>query len=422
MSTQTTPQTGETVIPKTKRDRSLDFLKGFACIQMLIAHSPVIFFDTPGSIWIRALCGYATTIFFGISGITALIQIKHYGIKATLGIYVWLYFLGVSMVFLVFHTDNLDHIFIVEMLQIIALGCIMLILLESYVAPNRWGYLAISLVFIALKFLIDAWGANQLQPWPLPRALVTPVPGLLHYDLFLNPNFYPGFTLIPWLWVFPFCIFVRRSSPRFNILWGVICLLAVGVMYLMGFDLALYNKWDIPPEYFLALTGYTMIQFGVIHPDADSLIARLPIWIEKLGKDVLLFLYIHFAGIFFGGFISVALFQGGLLQLPGQPQGFVFTLFPTLTILTRQYLAWCISLLIALGVLYLVKKIPLAGIFDRIASWYFLVFLIWFVPMVTPEPGMVWFLELFFGITYVVHFSKLTTLLRRSGLEKLKAA
>lgn len=311
MTSPATLQTDNVVTPKTQRDRSLDFLKGFACIQMLIAHSHVIFFDTPGSIWIRAFCGYATTIFFGISGITALIQIKHYGIKATLGIYVWLYLLGVSMVFLVFHTDNLDHIFIVEMLQIIALGCIMLILLEHYVAPNRWGYLAISLVFIALKFLIDAWGAHQAQPWPLPRGLVNPVPDLLTYNAFLNPSFYPGFTLIPWLWVFPFCIFVRRSTPAFNLFWGVACFVAIWVMHLLGYELQLHNKWNIPPDYFLAITGYTMVQFGILHPNAHTLFTRIPVWIESLGKDVLLFLYVHFAGIFFGGIIAVGLFRAG---------------------------------------------------------------------------------------------------------------
>lgn len=405
------------VTHKTKRDRSLDFLKGFACIQMLIAHSTVLFFDTPGALWVRVLSGYATIIFFGISGITALIQIKHYGLKATLSIYIWLYILGVSMVFLVFHTENLDHFFLIEILQIIALGCIMLILIEHFIKPNRWGYLAIALFFIALKFIIDAWGAGQLQPWPLPRALVTTIPGLLRYDFAYNPNFYPGFTLIPWLWVFPFCIFVRRSTPRFNLTGALVCVLALAVMYYSGMELQLHNKWNAPVEYFIALAAYTMFQFGLLHANSHTLIQRLPVWIETLGKDVLLFLYVHFAGVFFGSMLAIFLFQGGWALLPNHQEGLFYILFPTLTTLTRQYVAWVFNLSIALAILWAVKKIPLSSLFDQIYSWYLVAFLIWLIPIIVPAPPAVWFLELFLGVTYVLHFPKLTALLRQRALQ-----
>lgn len=88
--------------------------------------------------------------------------------------------------------------------------------------------------------------------------------------------------------------------------------------------------------------------------------------------------------------------------------------------MTRQYLTWGINLAIALAVLRMVKKIPLSSLFDSIKSWYLLVFLIWFIPIVIPVPPIVWFLQLIFGVTYVIHFSKLTQLLRHSGGKRNK--
>lgn len=76
------------------RDRSLDFLKGVACLMMILAHAPVPI--PPG--W--GLCFYvasmAPAVFFPVTGITTLYQIKKRNLKVLFFFYAIFFILGFS--------------------------------------------------------------------------------------------------------------------------------------------------------------------------------------------------------------------------------------------------------------------------------------------------------------------------------------
>lgn len=401
-ATASTPPLNKEV--RKERDLSMDFLKGFACVLMVIAHAPLIFPDTPLAGLIRMAIGPLTAVFFGTAAEAALLQRKSYGLKPTILIYVWLFFLGANMSPLMQHFELYDHVKIIEMLSIIALGCLLVLLLDEYLKPNRWGYLAVALGIVALKFALDYFGSDI--DWPQFFAINK---GSVEYLPNGNAKVYPGFAMIPWLAVFPFVIFVRKSSILSNLIVSSLCSAAVIILILTGvisdIQLDIFNKWDQTPGWILMAGALNSFVFAIFAPN-EAVLPFKPKWVINLGRNSLAFLYAHIFGIVFGWILIMFLLNDNSPIFKSIPYMYVI----------RQYLFWVIAISLSLLITFVIGKIPPLSIFKKYPAWIALLFLIYAVPFViTGNPifnWISWIIEYTFGILIVANFPYLVGRLR----------
>ncbi|NLF78377.1 MAG: hypothetical protein GX573_22005 [Chloroflexi bacterium] len=386
---------------KAERDRSIDYLKGFVCALMVIAHAPMIFADSPGAWLIRQMISPGTAIFFGLAAETALLQRRRYGFRPVSLTYVWLFFLGANLTPLLQHFGRFDHLLVVEILTMIAVGCLFILLLDEYLHPGRWGYLAITLALVLCRLGISEFGRDV--NWPLFLAVK---PGAVEYLPDGSARVYPGFSLIPWLGTFPLVQFLRRSSTLSNLIVSLICSAGIVLLMLTGqvvdLQLDLFNKWETTPAYMLWFCAFNSLFFALFAREKPI----LPYWpavFITLGKNSFSYLYAHMFGIFFGGYVTFFLFNERSLLFQHLP--FIAPV--------RQYLLWLTALLLSILLTRLIMRIPRLEVFRYTLTWLVLLALIYVVPLVVPIFVIVWLLEYVFGILMVIHFPVLLESLRR---------
>lgn len=391
-----------------KRDPSIDFLKGIGCLLMVIAHAPLPFSDTHGAWLIRQMISPGTAIFFGLAAQTALIQRERYGLKATLLTYLSLFLLGSNLTPLMQHFGRFDHLILLEMVSMIAIGSIFILLVEESFQLGRWGYLLLTLGCLSIK-----WGVDLSLPdldWP--RFLMVKA-GSIDYLADGSVRNYPGFSLIPWLAVFPFIQFLRRSTPTSNLLFGLLCALGIKQIQLRGgiidLQLDLFNKWEVTTSYLLWFGLFNSLFFALFPPEKARLPYR-PAFLISVGKESFLFLYAHMVGIFFALFISHALFN---------EQSHLFHWFSFLSS-WRQYLLWIISAALSIQITKWLAKIPPSPLFRRRSPWVVLLLLILVTPLVIPVFQLVWIIEYGLGIAMVTHLPMLMAQLRRPSSDRKK--
>jgi len=237
------------------RDESLDAIKGIGCIMMVLSH-----FTRDWQV-VGFLGGFAPALFFAVSGVVLTFQLQKKRMLEILFYYLMLFILGFSYNSIIEFTyfDIIDPISIFsksEILHVISLSCI-----------------ALSLGLSRVSWL-----------FPLPFAI--------HYFLDLPAIGFlsgPVFSIIPWLSLFMFGIFLWRLKVNQKVLMGAIALISLLSVFLMtGANL---NKMDMSIDYFLlCLVVVTASSIVVCHWNAF----RSNGLIQFFGQNSLLFLYVHF--------------------------------------------------------------------------------------------------------------------------------
>lgn len=365
------------------RDLSLDYLKGFSCFMMTIAHLPVFDKSDAVTAGIHYFAEYVTVVFYAVSGINTLTQARKYSLHYLLLLNLALFIFGTPYS-LTIHA-NLYARYVLEILQIIALGSMAVALTYRVCGDRRWVFAVLGLTVIALKILRDVWwpefhGAGVLfvHEGYIPREQLAAN----------DPRIFPGFPIFPWLFAFFWGVFVYQLNQKEqSLLLGV-----VGLTYVIGEALGIlgdfHEKWDTSMAYVLLSMAMLSGSFLLARAVPTHWL-QYPRFMPVFGKNSLAFLYVHGFGL--------------LAALAAKSLG--------------QYAGWIIALLVTYGGLRLLEKWRGIKYMENMGAWIAMATLSLLLPVfLLTEPKAVipvLLINIAIGLLVSRHFNSLRDLLRK---------
>jgi len=352
------------------RDHSLDLLKGLACVLMLLAHTHLQI-DLPSKA-VTFLGNFTPVLFFAVSGITANFQAHKYPVAGILSTYVMIFLLGLSFAAMV--SGNFWAAFNMDILQIIAVGVLALYLVQRYLKPGPWFHLGAAVAVFTLKLATDS----------LPRDL-----WWMAYmeNIVLEPG---NFVVIPWLFPFFLGMFCHLAANRYNLWLAGTALFVMGLMQAAGVSLGIDNRWDMSTGYFLFSLLITSSAFYVARRLPQAIIPRAFAWLLWLGKNSLLFLYVHMAVIWL-----VREYTQGIWD---------------------SYLIWPVVAATSIGLMWslplLLKALRAPVLMTRLPAWMGLTILILAAPLVLPAGAPLVLTEFTLGLVFSLYYVSLTRALK----------
>lgn len=249
-----------------KYDYSLDAIKGFSCILMIIAHTSIEF--SGGKIIYQTLAGIAPVLFFAVSGITTTFQSERKNFISIFLFYFLFAILGLSYnaMWRPYLWSNLTS----DVPQIIAIGVLSIFLIEKYLKPHITFYL-ISPVF---AFIFHYLAKYKIPDFPLKMFV-------------FNEG---SFSFFPWIFTFLAGIFAYRIRNNMNLFFAVGSALILLMVYLKNPHDDYFIKWDMSIGYFLLSLTILFLTFYLFRRKQEYDSRNLFIF---FGKNSLLFLYIH---------------------------------------------------------------------------------------------------------------------------------
>jgi len=348
------------------RDHSLDLLKGVACVMMLFAHTAVQV-DTLSK-GLTFIGSFAPVLFFAVSGITAHFQSKRYAFNGMLITYALIFTLGLSYNGMI--SENfLDH-FHMDILQIIAVGILLVYIIERYFSVGPTGYLGIAITVFMAKLLTDTMrGESEIMD---SLSIIFVEPGL--------------FVIVPW--VFPFFVgmFSYFTNNRNNLIVAMISVFAIITLKLAGFSLELDNRWDMSAGNFFFSIIIICLSFYIARLMSQAWMVRHCSGILYLGVNSLLFLYIHI-------FVIIIL----------------RALYPDIM---ESYTVWVAVGITTLLFMYLVpivfNALQMNRVMNSINSWIFLLLLVVVIPAIFHEKYIIVSVEFALGLILSVYYPLMT--------------
>jgi peptidoglycan/LPS O-acetylase OafA/YrhL len=352
------------------RDHSLDLLKGIACVLMLLAHTQLQI-DLPSKA-LTFLGSFAPILFFAVSGITANFQARKYPVTGIVVTYTMIFLLGLSFAAVV--AGNFWEAFEMDILQIIAVGVLVLYLVQRYLKPGPWFHLGAAVAVFSLKLATDA----------LPRDLwwMEHLKGVI-----LEPG---NFVVVPWLFPFFLGMFCHLAPNRHNIWLAGAAILGLGLAWAAGIPLGVDNRWDMTIGYFLCSLLLTAGSFYLARSLPQELMLRAFPWLLWLGKYSLLFLYVH---------------MGVIWLVRNYTQGIwgTYLVWPTVA-LASLVLMWTLPAL--LGAL----RVP--AVMSRFSAWIGLLALVLAAPLVLPGGAPLVLAQLALGVVFSLYYASMTRALK----------
>jgi hypothetical protein len=352
------------------RDHSLDLLKGVACVLMLLAHTQLQI-DLPTKA-LTFLGNFTPVLFFAVSGITANFQARKYPVAGILSTYIMIFMLGLSFAAMV--SGNFWAAFNMDILQIIAVGVPVLYLVQRYLKPGPWFHLGAALAVFALKLATD--GLSRDLWWMAYME-----------NILLEPG---NFVVIPWLFPFFLGMFCHLASNRYNLWLAGTALLVMGLMQAAGVSLGIDNRWDMSTGYFLFSILITSSAFYVARRLPQAIIARAFAWLLWLGKNSLLFLYVHMGVIWLVREYTRDIWDSYLI-------------WPVVTV-TSIVLMWSLPPLL--------KALRVPALMTRLPSWMGLTMLILAAPLVLPAGAPLVLTEFTLGLVFSLYYVSMTQALK----------
>lgn len=354
----------------SNRDQSLDLLKGAACVLMLLAHTQLQI-DLPSKA-LTFLGSFAPVLFFAVSGITANFQARKYPPAGIVATYVMIFLLGLSFAAMV--SGSFWTTFNMDILQIIAVGVLILYLVQRYLDPGKWFHLGAAVAVFALKLATDGLSRESA-----PMAYLQ--------NLLLEPG---NFVIIPWLFPFFLGMFCHLAPNRHNLWLAAAAIAGLGGLGLAGMPLQIDNRWDMSSGYFLFAILLTSSAFYISRRLPGELIQRVFPWLLWLGKYSLLFLYIHMFVIW--------LVRNSTEGIWGS-----YAVWPVVA-------AASILLMKALPALLNMLGLPL--LMSRMRAWLVLALLILAAPLLLPAGSPLVLTEFSLGLLFALYYASLTQSLK----------
>ncbi|OUS31214.1 hypothetical protein A9Q99_04245 [Gammaproteobacteria bacterium 45_16_T64] len=270
---------------KQPRDLSVDMIKGFGCLMMIIAHLPAFQLTVSYGLATQ-LAGPGTVFFFGTAGITAAMQAQRYPIQSLLPYFGVLFFLGSSWNILVH--GNLTSFKYVEIFQIITLGSALICWLERKGPSSQTTLLLLTSVLGGLKFIMDIVAPEfDGLGWLFVSNDYIP-----HYEEASGgKRSFPGFPIFPWLSIFPLGLFCYRASKQTNAI-GMAAMLTIYCVTSYFFGANPTEKWDTSIPYLAHCYLYLFLAFWLFDGGRTET-NKIGNAFAFTGKNSLIFFFFH---------------------------------------------------------------------------------------------------------------------------------
>ena len=352
------------------RDHSLDLLKGVACVLMLLAHTQLQV-DLQSKA-LTFLGNFTPVLFFAVSGITANFQARKYPVAGIVSTYVMIFLLGLSFAAMV--SGNFWVAFNMDILQIIAVGVLVLYLVQRYLKAGPWFHLGAAVAVFALKLATD--GLSRDLWWMAYME-----------NILLEPG---NFVVIPWLFPFFLGMFCHLAPNRCNLWVAGAALVVMGLMQAAGVSLGIDNRWDMSTGYFLFSLLITSSAFYVARRLSQAVIARAFAWLLWLGKNSLLFLYVH--------------------------MGVIWLVREYTRDIWDTYMIWPVVTVISIGLMWslppLLRALGIPALMARLPAWITLTVLILTAPLVLPAGAPLVLTEFALGLVFSLYYVSMTQALK----------
>jgi hypothetical protein len=368
----------------SQRDPSIDILKGIGCLVMIVAHSSLNF---GGYDRFKFWGGLAPALFFAATGVTAAFQAQKYKPRGVLLTYAFLFLLGFSF------NRITDPGFLEEIefdiIQTIAIGSSVIYLLEYYFRPRTWVYLLLGFLAFGLKFILQKLLAG-IAIVGVTNALIPP--GI--------------FPIFPWLFLFFFGLFAFRINNYVNAGLAAGFGAVLFILQKINFPIDLENKWDMSLGYFLACGILVFSTFFVLRFIFSrwGKIFRYEGLLTFLGKNSLLFLYVHFPIILYLKEIHIQRKVQLIFQHP--------------------YLFWLLALGLTMAVMlvliWLAKWKFSAQIFDHLTVWIVMTALVFAVGIFIFTESFTYSIEIGLGILTALFYPKLANIFKQKQINETK--
>lgn len=361
-----------------KRDHSLDLLKGIACILMIFSHA-AIETKNPVILGLGFFGSFAAVLFFSVTGITAWMQASRRSPKEVLPPYLILLLAGFSLNGII--QIDFYQTFEVEMLQMIGLGASLVYLTHYFFHPRPIFDFILGAAPFLIKVLVDLLSKGAFSPQVFDPS------GLQGW------LFPPGtFTPIPWLFVFFMGVFAYQVSAKTNLYLASLAILAILGILLATRDpasLDLVNKWDMSIGYFL-FSSFCLF-FSYYLTKKFPIDNAKPLWryFLFLGKNSLLFLYVHIL-------VINALYRLGAARL-------TWVYWPLILAITSGVIC---------GILALYPSTNLSRLFQSKGAWLALTALVMLTPLVFKDKTAIFLLEFLWGVLLSTNYAVLRGLFR----------
>ncbi len=352
------------------RDHSLDLLKGIACVLMLLAHTQLQI-DLPSKA-MTFLGSFAPVLFFAVSGITANFQARKYPVTGIMATYVMIFLLGLSFAAMV--AGNFWVSFNMDILQIIAVGVLVLYLVQRYLKPEPWFHLVAAIAVFAIKLATDALPRDAWWVAYLDNVLLEP----------------GNFVIIPWLFPFFLGMFCQFAPNRHNLWLAGSAMLAIGLIWATGTPLGIDNRWDMSIGYFLFSLLLTASAFYIARRLPQNFMASALSWLLWLGKSSLLFLYVHMGVIWL-----IRTYTQGIWE--------TYLIWPVVAVL---------SIILMKVLPPMLGRLHVPEAMGRFSAWIGLLALILLAPLALPVGAPLVLAEFVLGLVFALYYASMTQKLK----------
>lgn len=354
-----------------ERDYSLDCIKGVACIFMILIHA--ITLVTVGKTNVGGIFGLlaffggtAPVLFFAVSGITSSVfQVKK-SMKVIIPAYLIFGVLGVS--YIAIWRANVYSSTLCDILQMMAMAVIIVVLIEKNIKTNKIFYLFASVAV----FLVHYFITSKIPAFPVKDFLFAPA----------------VFPIFPWISMVFFGVFLYRIDEKWDLLIGTFVFVG-SILASMVMKVDFSNKFNMSIGYFCVSI---FVMSTVFFISRTIKFKKLNNPILYLGKNSLLFLYVH------------------LLAIK------VFAPF-TNNVLLRWIVVLILTYILMLGIQFINRYIEKT--FCNIIIWILMTVVAVLIPLFGLNANLIFCLEMLIGIIFSVNYHKLSGIIEKTFSHKL---
>lgn len=353
-------------------DHSLDAIKGFSCILMIIAHIPIYF--NGNERLFQIISSLAPVLFFAVSGVTTTFQVRRKSFLSLLSFYVLFAVIGFS--YNLMWRPDVQAFSVMDVPQIITLGVLSVYLLEKYLKPPLLLYLLLPLFFFSVHYFIG----HRLPDFPLKSVLFTKT---------------IGFTYFPWIFAFAAGVFAYRCNNKVNLILASVAAVVLAFSFSGGVNAADFVKYNMSVNYMLLSL---VILFGFFYFFRRKTSYSSSNLILYFGKHSFLFLFTHL-------FFILAFDRLGLGRL-------------------YIVLMWCLVFVctyVAMVILLQLNRY-IEHYLEHPVPWALIVIAVIAIPLVISNAQLIILSEAALGILFSLNYKRLASLMPASSSPRNSSA